>query len=200
VIDCAMVDGAALLSAMTWALRAGGKWHDERGVNLLDTGAPFYEVYETADGRYVSIAAIEPRFYGELCRRLGLEEDPLFTAQLNERLWPAQKARLTDIFRQKTRDDWCRHFQGAEICFAPVLSLQEAPQHPHNAARGTFITVAGVQQPAPAPRYSLTPTRAPEMPGQLLDKDGNDARELLAALGYEPDRIAALRARKVLAD
>lgn len=196
VIDCAMVDGAALLSSMTWALRASGLWCDERGVNLLDTGAPFYEVYETADGKFVSVAAIEARFYAQLRRLLGLADEALFDAQMDHSNWPAQKTRLAEIFRTRTRDDWCRHFHDSEACVAPVLSMQEAPRHPHNAVRETFVAAAELEQPAPAPRYSVTPTRPPAMP----DGNGGDADALLAALGYEPGRIAALRARGILGE
>jgi alpha-methylacyl-CoA racemase len=194
VLDCAMVDGAAVLASMTWSLRATGLWRDERGVNLLDTGAPFYEVYETADRKFISVAAIEPRFYAVLLGRLGLAADPDFAVQMEQAKWPMQKARLAKIFRGRTRDEWCAIFMDADTCFAPVLSMDEAPQHPHNAARRTFITESGVRQPAPAPRYSATPTGRPTMPSQTA----GDTERLLSSVGYDAARIASLRARGVL--
>ncbi|THD37658.1 MAG: CoA transferase [Sphingomonas sp.] len=154
VIDCAMTDGSALLMAMMWGFRANGMWSDERGTNLLDTGAPFYDVYETADGGFVSIGSIEPQFYALLREKLGIAADPLFDAQFDRAQWPAQKDRLTAIFKTKTRDEWCAIMEGSDVCFAPVLSMAEAAEHPHNVARGTFVEREGVLQPAPAPRFS----------------------------------------------
>ena len=156
MIDCAMVDGAAILAAMTWDFRARGLWRDERGVNLLDTGAHFYEVYETADGKFVSLGAIEPQFYAHFRALAGLADDPDFDPQMDARAWPALKAKLEALFRTRTRDEWCVLLEEAGVCFAPVLSMAEAPAHPHNAARGTFVDAGGVLQPAPAPRYSAT--------------------------------------------
>ncbi len=193
VIDCAMTDGSALLMSMIWSFRAQGMWGDDRGVNLLDTGAPFYDTYETADGRYVSIGSLEPQFYALLREAAGLGVD--FTPQMDVAAWPARRAALTDIFRRRTRDEWCAVMERTDICFAPVLSLAEAPAHPHNAARTTFVEAGGVTQPAPAPRYSHTPTRAPDMP-----RDGDDdAAALLAGLGYDSDRVAALRSAGAIA-
>lgn len=166
VIDCAMVDGAALLSAMIWSFRAQGRWRDERGVNLLDTGAACYDAYETADGHYVSIGSLEPQFFALLKDKVGLADDPDFAANFDPRLWPAQRDKLTALFRGRTRDEWCALMEGTDICFAPVLSMAEAPVHPHNAARGTFIEANGITQPAPAPRFSATPAPAPRMAGQ----------------------------------
>jgi alpha-methylacyl-CoA racemase len=194
VIDCAMVDGAALLSSMTWALRASGLWRDERGVNLLDTGAPFYEVYETADGKFVSVAAIEPRFYAALLQELGLARDSAFSPQMDQRQWPARKERFAAIFRTGTREAWCARFAGTEACVAPVLEMTEAAANSHNASRRTFITVDGVQQPAPAPRYSLTALAAPTGPGRRAVT----ADRILASVGYDAARIVELRARHVL--
>lgn len=161
VVDCAMTDGSALLMAMMWGFRAQGMWSDDRGTNMLDTGAPFYDVYETADGRYVSIGSIEPQFYALLRQTLGIAGDTLFDAQFDRAQWPAQKARLTEIFKSKTRDEWCALMEATDICFAPVLGFDEAVAHPHNRERGTFIDVNGVTQPAPAPRYSATPCDPP---------------------------------------
>ena len=161
VVDCAMTDGSALLMAMMWGFRAQGMWADERGTNMLDTGAPFYDTYETSDGRFVSIGSIEPQFYALLRQALGIERERLFDAQHDRRQWPAQKARLTEIFRTRTRDEWCAVMEGTDICFAPVLDWAEVATHPHNAARQTFIEVNSVVQPAPAPRYSATPCDPP---------------------------------------
>lgn len=162
-IDCAMTDGAATLMSMIWGLSANGIWADERGVNLLDTGAHMYDTYETSDGKFISIGSLEPQFYAELRLRAGLNDDPDFDAQMNSRKWPALKAKLTTLFKQKTRDEWCSLMEMTDVCFAPVLSMAEAPAHPHNAARQTFIEVDGVMQPAPAPRYSRTKTDTPTM-------------------------------------
>ena len=164
VIDCAMTDGSALLMAMMWGFRAQGVWGDDRGTNMLDTGAPFYDTYETADGGYVSIGSIEPQFYALLRQTLGIADDVLFDAQHDRVQWPAQKARLTEIFKSKTRDEWCSLMEATDVCFAPVLGFDEAVAHPHNRDRRTFIEVGGVLQPAPAPRYSATPCDPPRQP------------------------------------
>lgn len=165
VIDCAMVDGSALLMSMIWGFRAMGRWADKRGVNLLDTGAHFYDTYETADGRHVAIGSIEPQFYAELRRLTGLTDDGRFDAQMDPSAWPELKAELTKIFLTKTLDEWCALMEGTDVCFAPVLSMSEAPDHPHNQARQTFVEVDGVIQPAPAPRYSRTPNDPPRRAG-----------------------------------
>jgi alpha-methylacyl-CoA racemase len=188
VIDAAMVDGAASLMTMTYTLRAAGVWQDGRGTNLLDTGAHFYEVYETSDGRYMGVGAIEPQFYSELMRRLGLGDEDL-SIQMDRTTWPEMKERFTNIFASKTRAEWEAVFAGSDACVAPVLSAAEAPDHPHNKARGTFTEVAGVVQPAPAPRFLSTPgsiRRPPPNPGQYAD-------EALADWGMPTDEIAALR-------
>ena len=164
IVDCAMLDGAALLSTVTYMMHAVGMWSDERGTNILDTGAPYYETYETADGKYVSIGPIEDAFYGQFLALLGLSQDPEFHDRDNRSNWPALKERLEVIFRTKTRDAWCALMEDSDVCFAPVLSLSEAPSHPHNAARSTFIEIDGVVQPAPAPRFSETPAPPVRMP------------------------------------
>ena len=166
VVDAAMTEGSSLLAGMLRWLGATGRWREERGVNLLDGGAPFYDTYETADGKYVAIGAIEPQFYALLLEKLGLRDDPEFRMQLDPAAWPSLKARLNDIFRTKTRDQWSTLMEGTDICFAPVLSLAEAPDHPHNRARGAFVEVGGMIQPAPAPRFSATPADAPRPPGE----------------------------------
>ena len=189
VVDCAMVDGAALMMGVILGMSQAGLWRDERGTNLLDTGAHYYDTYETADGLYVSIGAIEPAFYAELLRLAGLEGDPILSRQTDAATWPAGKARLAAVFKTRTRDEWRDLMEGGDVCFAPVLSLAEAPLHPHNVARGTFVEAFGLTQPAPAPRYSDTPTHPPS-----LTVKGADGEALLAALDYDPSRIAALRA------
>jgi alpha-methylacyl-CoA racemase len=188
VIDAAMVDGAASLMTMTHSFRAMGIWNDERGTNMLDTGAPFYDVYETADGGYVSIGSIEPQFYAELLRLTGLEGEEL-PWQHERAQWPAMKERMAEVFRTKTRDEWCEIMEGSDVCFAPVLPIAEAVEHPHNVARGTFVEVAGITQPGPAPRFSRTAgeiRRPPPHAGQHTD-------EVLDAAGFDADRIAKLR-------
>jgi alpha-methylacyl-CoA racemase len=156
VVDAAMVDGAAVLMTMFHAFTAMGVWSEERGTNTLDSGAHFYDTYETADGRHVSIGSIEPQFYNELLRLTGLNDEADFAAQMDRVRWPDLKVRLAEVFRTKTRDEWCEIMEGTDVCFAPVLSISEAPQHPHNVERSTFVELAGVVQPAPAPRFSRT--------------------------------------------
>ncbi len=188
VVDTAMVDGAAVLMTMTHALRAMGIWDDERGTNMLDTGAHFYNVYETADGKYVSIGSIEPQFYAELLRLTGLEGEEL-PWQHDRVQWPALKERLAAIFKTKTRDEWSELMEGTDVCFAPVLSIPEAIEHPHNVDRRTFVEVAGIRQPGPAPRFSRT---APEI-SSPPPHAGQHTDEILAAAGFDADRVAKLR-------
>jgi alpha-methylacyl-CoA racemase len=194
VIDAAMVDGAASLMTMTWSFRAMGMWDDERGTNMLDTGAHFYDTYETADAKFVSIGSIEPQFYAELLRLTGIDGADL-PRQHDRSQWPALKERFAEVFRQKTRDEWCEIMEGTDVCFAPVLAMPEAPHHPHVAERGTLTEVAGVTQPAPAPRFSRTPgaiERPPPHAGQHTD-------EILAERGMSSERIAKLRASGAIA-
>ena len=194
VIDAAMVDGAALLMTMMHGFRHVGMWHDERGTNLLDTGAHFYDTFETSDGKFVSIGSIEPQFYAELLRLTGLADEEL-PRQMDRSQWKASKERLTEVFRAKTRDEWCQIMEGSDVCFAPVLTMGEAYEHPHNAARETFVEVAGRQQPAPAPRFSRTPgeiRRPPPYAGQHTD-------EGLADWGFSAEEIAKLREAKAIA-
>ena len=193
VIDCAMTDGSALLTAMTWGMRASGLWRDERGVNALDTGAHYYDAYETKDGKWISIGSIEPQFYALLREKAGLD-DKAFDAQHDARQWPALKEKLAALFKTRTREDWCELMEGSDVCFAPVLSLEETPVHPHNAARETFIDVNGAVQPAPAPRYSKTSTEAPKP----APKIGADAEAVLRELGKDEKAVAALRAAGVV--
>ena len=196
VVDCAMVDGAAVLMSMIWSFRAAGFWRDQRGVNLLDTGAHFYDTYETADGKYVAVGAIEPQFYAQLRQLAGLTEDRDLDAQMDFSAWPTLKEKLTAVFKTRTRDEWTAIFEGTDACVAPILSMQEAPKYAHNAARGTFVTADGVLQPAPAPRYSASTTTPPRM---STGDNGADTVTILAKLGYEESRIAALRQAGVIA-
>ncbi|HEX2484440.1 MAG TPA: CaiB/BaiF CoA-transferase family protein [Myxococcota bacterium] len=194
VVDAAMVDGAAVLMTMMHAFRQTPMWNDERGANLLDTGAHFYETYETKDGKYVSIGSIEPQFYAELLKRTGLEGQEL-PRQMDRAQWPAMKARLTALFKTKTRDEWCETMEGSDVCFAPVLTMDEAYAHPHNVARRTFVEVAGRMQPAPAPRFSRT---APEISGPPAHP-GQHTDEALLAWGFSAADLKALRDAKAIA-
>ncbi len=160
VIDCAMTDGAAVIHAMMWGFRGMGAWQDTRGVNLLDTAAHFYDTYECADGTFISLGSIEPQFYALLREKAGLT-DPAFDAQMDKSAWPALKAKLTDLFKSRPRSEWCALMEGTDICFAPVLSMADALEHPHNVERETFVTLDGIDQPAPAPRFLGTPAPVP---------------------------------------
>jgi alpha-methylacyl-CoA racemase len=189
VVDAAMVDGAALLTTQFHELLAAGLWREERGANLLDGGAPFYGVYETADGRHLAVGALEPQFFAELLRRLGLAAGEL-PDQLDRDGWPVLRERLAGLFRTRTRDQWCELLAGTDACVAPVLGLGEAPAHPHNRARSTFIEVGGVTQPAPAPRFSRTPPGPPSPPAP----PGAHTDQALADWGVDPGELARLRA------
>lgn len=162
VVDCAMTDGSALLLSMIWGFRGNGTWKEERGVNLLDTGAAYYDTFPTADGLYVSIGSIEPQFYAILRDKLGLADDVDLDVQDDPALWPAQKSKIAAAIAARTREELCALFDGTDACVAPVLSMTEALTHPHNIARKAFVEVNGVAQPAPAPRYSATPCRSPD--------------------------------------
>ena len=194
VIDAAMVDGAAALTTMFHGLRAMGIWDDERGTNLLDSGAHFYDVYETADGQHVAIGSIEPKFYAELIRLTGLADEDL-PWQHDKSQWPALKERFATVFRSRTRDEWCSLMEGTDVCFAPVLSLGEAPDHPHNTHRGTFLELDGVVQPAPAPRFSRTPGRVQRPPAHA----GQHTDEALVDWGVDRSELAGLRDLGVIA-
>ena len=180
VIDAAMTDGSALLAGMSWYFTAIGQNADRAGVNMLDGGAHFYDTYECADGKFISIGSIEPQFYALLRQAAGVADDPAFDAQHDRLAWPELKAKLTIIFKARTRDNWDALMAATDICYAPVLSMGEAPEHPHNVARETFATVGGAIQPMPAPRYSHTPNATPS-PAPMA---GADTGEILAELGF----------------
>ncbi len=195
VVDAAMVDGTAVLMSMFWAFKDIGLFDENRrGANLLDTGAHFYDVYRCADGEYISIGSIEPQFYSELLRLTGLEGDPEFARQMDKTTWPHLKQRLAELFASRTRDEWCAVMETTDVCFAPVLTMSEAAQHPHNIERGTFVEIAGTPQPAPAPRYSRTPaeiSRPPAHPGQ-------HSEEILRDWGFDAARIETLIASRAV--
>ena len=193
VVDAAMTDGAALLGAMMYGFRAHGSWRDQRGANMLDGGAHYYDTYACADGKFISIGAIEPQFYG-LLLKLAEIDDPAFRAQMDARQWPALTEKLAAVFRARSRDEWCRLLEGTDVCFAPVLDMGEAPQHPHNVARGTFVDVDGVTQPAPAPRFSRT---APEI-GSAPAQPGEHSAAVLGEWGWSVAEIDALAAQGVI--
>ncbi len=191
VVDCAMTDGAGLLLGGIRAMLGDNLWLDARGANILDGGAPFYSVYQTACGGYVSIGSIEPDFYRELLCALDLEDDPLFQKQMDRASWPAMKERLASIFIGRTRDAWCEHLQDRALCFAPVLSLEEAPLHPQNHERSAYLDLAGVKHPAPAPRFSASSAGAPKP----ASAPGANTAQILSDLGYHKDRITKLFAQ-----
>jgi len=193
VVDAAMVDGAATLMGFSFALKAMGMWEGERGTNILDGGAHFYDAYETADGKYVSIGSIEPQFYAELIEKAGLADEEL-PDQNDRSQWPELKPRFEALFKQKTRDEWCAIMEGTDICFAPILSMAEAPGHPHNVHRKTFVERQGLVQPAPAPRFSRTVPeldRPPSHPGQ-------HTQEVLEAFGFDAAEITRLKDTKAV--
>jgi alpha-methylacyl-CoA racemase len=186
VIDASMVEGAAALMAMFFGALASGMHGEERGTNILDSGAPFYDVYETKDGRHVAVGPIEPQFFAVFREKLGL--DAAFGEQFETVKWAAQKERLSAIFRGKSREDWVQIFAGTDACVSPVLSMAEVSGHPHNAARRSFVDVDGVVQAAPTPRFSRTVARDPE-PAKVL---GFDTKSVLADFGFESREIEEL--------
>ena len=193
VVDAAMVDGSALLTSFLYGLRASGAWQDQRGTNLLDGGAPFYDTYETADGGYVAVGALEPQFYAALLAGLGLAGADL-PAQLDRSGWPELRRQFPAVFATRSRDEWARVFAGTDACVAPVLSMDEAATHPHAAARSAFTDVGGIVQPAPAPRFSRSPAGPPAPP----PRPGADTDAVLAGLGLSAEQAAGLRARGVV--
>lgn len=189
VVDAAMVDGAASLASIFWGLQAAGSWGAPRGENLLDGGAPFYDTYETADGRHISLAPLEPKFFATLAT--ALELDPKFAPrQYDRRLWPEMRAAIAAKVKAHTRDAWCAKLEGSDACFAPVLSFDEAAAHPHARAREAFVTLEGVTQPGPAPRFDRTPAGLP----QRAPRIGEHTDEVLREAGFSAAEVAALRA------
>lgn len=171
VIDCSMTQGSALLATMFYGMKAAGLWEDERGVNVIDGGAHFYGAYRTSDDKFISIGSIEPQFYALLLEKLGLTEDPEFQRQMDKSLWPKLSERLEKIFAEKTRDEWCEILGDSDVCFAPVLSMEEAPSYPQNVEFGTFTTLNGVPQPAPGPHFSKTALAEPRPPKNVSVAD-----------------------------
>ena len=188
VIDCAMSDGAASLMAMFYGFKASGMWSDNRRDNMLDGGAHFYDTYQCSDGRWISIGSIEPQFYALLLEKTGIT-DPAFQHQMNRAQWPALKAKLAEVIKTKTRAEWCEIMDATDVCFAPVLDLTETAGHAHNAARKTFVEIEGVTQPAPAPRFSVTPG-AIQAPPPVV---GAHNEEAFADWGFAAADIEALK-------
>ncbi|HKC51102.1 MAG TPA: CaiB/BaiF CoA-transferase family protein [Myxococcota bacterium] len=193
VVDAAMVDGAAALMTVFHGAQQSGFWSEERGTNLLDSGSHFYDAYETADGEFVSIGAIEPQFYAELLKRIGVDADSL-PAQLDRARWPEAKETLARLFKTRTRAEWCALLEGSDACFAPVLSMSEARRHPHNVARGAFVEVSGVAQPRPAPRFSRTDSEIQRPPARV----GEHTDEALGDWGFSARELEELRERKAI--
>ena len=193
VVDAAMTDGSALLGAMMYGLHAFGSWNDRREANMLDGGAPFYDTYACLDGKYLSVGAIEPQFYAQLLGLCGAT-DPEFARQWSEPDWPRLKEKFAALFATRTRDDWCALLEGTDACVAPVLDMAEAPQHPHNRARASFVEIEGVIQPAPAPRFSRT---APEA-GLPPASPGQHSAQVLADWGWRSAAIETLQSAGVI--
>jgi alpha-methylacyl-CoA racemase len=193
VIDCAMSDGAASLMAMFYGMKAAGVWTDDRRSNLLDGGAHFYDTYQCADGGWISLGSIEPQFYALMLEKTGIT-DPDFKSQMDRGLWPSLHDRLAEVIALKTRDEWCEIMDASDVCFAPVLSIEEAPKHPHNVARQTFVEIEGVVQPAPAPRFSATPGAIAGPPPAI----GANNIDALKDWGFTPGEIESLQSSGAL--
>jgi crotonobetainyl-CoA:carnitine CoA-transferase CaiB-like acyl-CoA transferase len=188
VIDSAITDGSAYISSLLWMMHNTGQVRDEPGRGWADFGSPWHDTYECADGKYVTVCALEPQFYQELVERLELTDNPIFADQWDTAQWPSGKRELKNLFLGKTRQQWCDLLEGTDVCFGPVLNFSEAPQHPHNVARGTFLDIDGVVQPAPAPKFSRSEPAAGVPP-----QAGEHSDEILQALGLDPAAIAQLR-------
>jgi alpha-methylacyl-CoA racemase len=193
VVDSAMVDGSALLMTMMYEMTGRGLWNEPRASNMNDGGAHFYQVYETSDGKYVSIAAMEPKFYATLLELIGLADQDL-PDQWDQSAWPALQRRFTEVFRTRTRSEWTTLLEGTDACYAPVLSMTEAPGHPHNRTRSAFVEVDGIQQPAPAPRFSRTPGAV----RRGAARPGEHTQEILREAGVTDERASVLLARGVV--
>lgn len=188
VVDAAMTDGSALLMTMIYTMQSSGVWKTSMGSNLLDGGSHFYDTYECKDGKFISIGSIEPQFYALLCQIADLDEE-VFGKQMSRDSWPEQKEEITKIFLNKTRDEWCDLMEGTDVCFAPVLDMSEAPKHPHNIERKTFIDLEGVTQPAPAPRFSRTEPEVVSSPSIV----GEHTNEVLSSIGLSDEDISSLK-------
>ena len=188
VVDAAMTDGSALLMTMIYSMQSSGMWKTTMGSNLLDGGSHFYDTYECKDGKFISIGSIEPQFYALLCQIAELDEK-VFSKQMSRDLWPEQKEEIKKIFVKKTRDEWCELMEGTDVCFAPVLDMSEAPEHPHNKERKTFIDLEGVTQPAPAPRFSRTEPEVVSSPSIV----GEHTNEVLSSIGLSEEDISTLK-------
>ena len=188
VVDAAMTDGSALLMTMIYSMQSSGMWKTTMGSNLLDGGSHFYDTYECKDGKFISIGSIEPQFYALLCQIAELDEK-VFSKQMSRDLWPEQKEEIKKVFLKKTRDEWCDLMEGTDVCFAPVLDMSEAPQHPHNKERKTFIDLEGVTQPAPAPRFSRTEPEVVSSPSIV----GEHTNEVLSSIGLSEEDISTLK-------
>ncbi len=193
VVDASVVDGSANLLSFFHGLHGLGLWSTERASNMFDGGTCYYDAYETADGKFMSVGPLEPHFYAEFVERAGLDKDE-FGQQSSPERWPEVRARLKEVFKTKSRDDWCEIFEGSDACVAPVLDFTEAPQHPQNVARETYVDIGGVVQPAPAPKFSRTPCETPEAP----HAEGADSDDVLTDFGFGPEEIGALRAAGAL--
>ena len=194
VVDCAMSDGAASLMAMFYGMKGAGVWKDERRTNMLDGGAHFYDTYQCSDGKWVSIGSIEPQFYALLLEKTGIN-DPDFQRQHDRAIWPDLHDKLAHVIAQTTQAEWTQIMGGTDVCFAPILNLEDAPKHPHNVARETFVEVAGVVQPAPAPRFSVTPGKIQGPPPAI----GAHSKTALADWGFSEAEIGALESSGALA-
>lgn len=188
VVDAAMTDGSAALMGIIFGMKQSGFWGTEKGGNMLDGGAHFYDSYECSDGKYISIGSIEPQFYALLLEKTGID-DPAFQNQMDKSCWPDLKAKVNTVFLTKSRDEWCEIMEGSDVCFAPILDMDEAPEHPHNKARNTFIEIDGVTQHAPTPRFSRTASDTPVGP----PKAGEHTDEILAGWGFSDDEMSALK-------
>ena len=193
VVDAAMIDGTALQMTMIHDLQSRGMWSDERGDNLLDTGAPFYDTYETFDGRFMAIGALEPQFFAELVARLGWSMDDI-SPQMDRSSWPALRERLTDTFAAKTQAEWIELFEGADACVTPVLTMSEAVHHPHNRARATLVDADDRRMPTPAPRFGATPLGDP----RPSPRAGDDTDQILSEAGFDGATISSLRDDKIV--
>ena len=196
VVDAAMVDGASSLASLIWGMRSGGMWPGRRGTNMLDGGAHFYGVFECADGKWITLGAIEPPFYAAMVRELGLDAERFggLRTQMDPSQWPALRAEVAAAVKRRSRDEWTARLEGGDVCFAPVLDFDEARRHPHNLARGAFASQGGLDFPAPAPRFSATPAAAGRLPGE----PGAEGAQILRGLGFDDEGIARLAATGAL--